>query len=92
MADDILISTTDNDLQTAAGDFVIGESTDQEVALILMSEQGEWKEDPLVGAGLFRLVNMNADERDLKQIVKLQLARDGKSYEKMKERIKLMTT
>jgi len=89
MAQDILIDTQDNDLLISAGDFGIDESTDQEVAFILMSEQGEWKEDPLVGAGLFRLVNSNGDERDLKQLVKLQLARDKKNYEQLKKRINL---
>ncbi len=91
MAQDIIIGNEDNDLIIARGDFLLDDSTDQEVALLLMSEQGEWKEDPLVGAGLFRLVNMNAQEHDVKRLVKLQLARDGKIYEQLKKRINLQT-
>lgn len=88
MAKDILLND-DGEVVIANGDFVIGESLDQEVQIILEMAQGELKEDPLMGADLFRLINSNATEGDLKQAVKIQLARDGKDYDKLKERLKL---
>jgi len=88
MAKDILLAD-DGDLQIANGDFVVGESLDQEVQMILEMAQGELKEDPLLGADLFRMVHSNATEGDLKQRVKLHLARDGKDYDKLKERMQL---
>lgn len=85
---DILLDNDDN-LRIENGDFVIGESIDQEVGLILRMNKGELKEDPVMGCDLIRLINSNITEVELKQIIKLQLARDSKSYEELKERIKL---
>jgi phage baseplate assembly protein W len=90
MAQDILLDDNDN-LRIENGDFVIGDSIDQEVSLILRINKGELKEDPVIGCDLIRLINSNTSEMELKQIVKLQLARDGKSYDGLKERIKLRT-
>ena len=90
MGKDILLDDQDR-LRIENGDFVIGESTDQEVSLILRMNKGELKEDPLVGCDLIRLINSNTSETELKQIIRLQLARDGKSYNELKERIALRT-
>lgn len=89
MAKDVLLN---NDLSVAIinGDFAVGNSIDQEVQLILEMAQGELKEDPLIGADLFRLIHSNTTDADLKQAVKLQLARDGKDYARLKERLKLV--
>lgn len=88
---DILLDEND-ELRIENGDFVIGESIDQEVSLILRMSKGELKEDPILGCDLLRLINSNITEVELKQIIKLQLARDGKSYDDLKERIRLKTT
>lgn len=88
MAQDILLDEND-DVRIENGDFVIGDSLDQEVGLILRMNKGELKEDPIVGCDLIRLINSNITESELKQIIKLQLARDGKNYDDLKERIKL---
>lgn len=91
MMTDILLGEND-DVQILNGDFVVGESLDQEVGLILRLNKGELKEDPIMGCDLIRLINSNITQPELKQIIKLQLARDGKSYDELKERIKLQTT
>ena len=88
MANDILLDEG-GDVRIDNGDFVVGESLDQEVQIILELAQGELKEDPLLGADLFRMINSNATEAELKQRVKVHLARDGKDYEALKERMKL---
>ncbi|WP_228235941.1 hypothetical protein [Allomuricauda sp. M10] len=90
MAKDFLLDD-DGDLLIQNGDFVIGDSLDQEVQAVLEMAQGELKEDPVLGADLFRMVHSNATEADLKQRVKLQLARDGKNYDEIKERMRLRT-
>lgn len=86
--EDVLLDAN-NDLRIENGDFVIGDSLDQEVAALLQLRQGELKEDPLLGPDLFRLIHTNATEAELKQAVKMHLARDGKDYEDLKERLKL---
>ncbi len=88
MALDLLLND-ENDIQIANGDFVIGESLTQEVALILRSSQGEWKSDPLTGANLIQLINSNVDEISLRKRVKLHLQRDNKDYNEIKELINL---
>jgi len=90
MMTDILLGEND-DVQILNGDFVVGESLDQEVGLILRLNKGELKEDPIMGCDLIRLIKSNITQPELKQIIKLQLARDGKSYDELKERIKLKT-
>jgi phage baseplate assembly protein W len=87
---DILLDNEDN-LRIENGDFVIGDSIDQEVSIILRLHKGELKEDPVLGCDLIKLINSNITETELKQIIKLQLARDGKSYDALKERIRLKT-
>lgn len=89
---DVLLNINDDDVTIANGDFAIGDSLDQEVGLILRMNKGELKEDPLLGTDLIRLINSNTSELEVKQLVKVQLARDGKSYDELKERIKLKTT
>lgn len=86
---DILLDIETDDLRIENGDFVVGDSLDQEVGIILRLSQGELKEDPALGPGLFRLIKTNTDEAELRQLAKWHLARDGKSYEDIKKRIDL---
>jgi hypothetical protein len=90
MANDILFDEN-GDLAITNGDFVIGESLDQEVAAILQMNKGDLKEYPILGPGLIRLVNSNTSAIELKQLIKSELKRDGKSYQELKERIQLTT-
>ena len=86
---DILLDIATDDVRIENGDFVIGESLDQEVGILLRLSPGELKEDPVLGPGLYKLIKSNADEADLQQLAKWHLARDGKQYDALKERIKL---
>ena len=88
MANDILLDEN-GDLAIANGDFLIGGSLDQEVAAILQMNKGDLKEFPILGPNLIRLVNSNTSAIELKQIIKSELKRDGKSYQELKERIQL---
>lgn len=89
MGKDILLDEN-GDLAIANGDFVIGDSIDQEVAALLQLNKGELKEFPILGPNLIELINSNTSELELKQIIKTELKRDGKSYQELKERIKLI--
>lgn len=88
MANDILLDEN-GDLAIANGDFVIGESVDQEVAALLQLNKGDLKEHPILGPNLIQLINSNTSELELKQLIKTELKRDGKSYQELKERIQL---
>lgn len=90
MATDILLDEND-DLRIENGDFVVGDSIDQEVGLLIRLSKGGLKEDPILGCDLIRLMHGNITDAEVKQIIKVQLARDGKSYDELKERIGLRT-
>lgn len=85
---DILLDEN-GDLRIENGDLVIGDSQDQEVESVLIFNKGELKEDPLFGADLITKIKSNVSEVEIKQIIKNQLKRDGKSYEEFKKRINL---
>lgn len=72
---DILLNT-DNDLQIANGDFVAGESLNQQVGLLLLLNKGELKEHPLTGVGIYEIINTESVD-DIKNAVREQLKDDG---------------
>jgi hypothetical protein len=72
---DILLNT-ENELQIANGDFVVGESLNQQVGLLLLLNKGELKQYPLTGVGIYDLINTESKE-DIKNAVSEQLKDDG---------------
>lgn len=73
---DVLLDDT-GDLKIVNGDFVVGESTQQEITHILTSFRGEWKEHPLVGAELPRLLKAREGITKMRSVVREQLEMDG---------------
>lgn len=69
---------SDGDLQIENGDFVTGQSDEQNVALILAVNKGAFKQFPLVGVGIKRYINGKLDSQ-LERQIRLQLAADGYS-------------
>jgi hypothetical protein len=88
MANDWLTDNEGNYL-IKDGDFMIGPSEQQEVAEILESHPGEFKEDPIIGCELTRMIKSKYDPARMRAVIKKQLARDGKDYEDYKEYINL---
>ena len=72
-----LMLDEEGDLLIENGDFVIGESTQQNIGLILISEKGEWRHAPFVGAGLRSAIEDEAEPAELIQEIKKQLELDG---------------
>jgi len=83
---DILLDAQ-GDLLFENGDLVIGESLEQEVAMLLQVNKGEFKEDFIVGCDFIKMLKGNVSELELKKVVKIQLARDGKNYDQLKKNI-----
>lgn len=70
---------TSYDLAIAGGDFVIADTEQQEVDLILRTNQGEWKNSPLTGCNLFQYLNANyTTTNQVIKNIKQQLQLDGK--------------
>lgn len=76
-----LLLTADYDLAfTEAGDLAVGASDSQHLGLLLLTAQGEWRADPLVGIGLRQYQNAPlgpAETAGLQREVAIQLTRDG---------------
>ena len=76
MTKDLLLDD-DDDLLIAHGDLMVGDSAEQEVGLVLRTNQGDWRASPLTGFGVARRtrneVNRTQFERDLTS----QLEADG---------------
>lgn len=71
-----------HDLKIANGDFVIADSTDQNVELIFKSTPGEWKEHIETGIAIVRSNNGNLD-RFIDRTIRVQMAADGYEISKL---------
>lgn len=76
MGKDILLDK-DGDLLTENGDFVIGYSVQSEIERLLLSHKGEWKEHPLVGGGMIKLLKSREGQTKALQEARKQLQGDG---------------
>jgi hypothetical protein len=59
------------------GDIVVGDSTEQEISLIIGTNQGEWKQSPLSGLGFVKKMKSNISNDALEQEIDTQLKYDG---------------
>jgi hypothetical protein len=76
---DILLDET-GDLAIDNGDLLIGNSAVQHLDLLLQSNKGDWKENPLVGIDLIKKLNSSINKQNadgLKKQIKLQMEMDG---------------
>lgn len=80
MANDILLEETPNlntfDVSIEDGDFKLGADTQQRVQLILLAQQGHFKQHPLCGAGMESMLG-GVLSQPLKRNIRLQLESDG---------------
>lgn len=81
---DLLLDQND-DLDFTGGDFNLGESTLQDVGIILRLNQGDLKTDPVMGPNLIRFIKRPVSQEKVDALVKLNLARDGKDYKEIKK-------
>lgn len=72
---DILLNS-DFDLDIVNGDLVVGESTTQHQQLLLLTNKGDWKENPLIGVGAAGFLK-DEDESGLLQEIRIQFEKDG---------------
>lgn len=72
-----LILNDNKDLTIKDGDFVIGDSKEQDAELILLSHQGDWKQSPLTGVNLRNDINSNLNVNSIARKIKIQLQNDG---------------
>ncbi|QWA37258.1 hypothetical protein [Chryseobacterium sp. ZHDP1] len=73
---DILLNE-DNDISIVNGDFHIGESGQQEIESLLIAFKGEFKNTPLLGAELPRMLKARNTRQGITREVNEQLKYDG---------------
>lgn len=88
---DILLDDND-DINFSNGDFDLGESEMQETAIILRLQQGALKSDVITGSNLTDFIKGKIDPTSVEKRVKVQLERDGKNYEAIKQSLKFKTS
>lgn len=72
------------------GGLVIGDNTDQCAAIAIQMQQGDLKEDPLIGAALTRYMRGKFSRSEIDQRIRLHLTRAGINYQNYKQRIGLV--
>lgn len=87
---DFLLSDS-GELVIRNGGLATGESLTQEVALLLLTCQGEMRQDPLCGCNLPRRTNSRLLRSELNRLARVQLERDGKRWSDIAGGIKLNT-
>ena len=70
------------DLIFTNGDFLVDDSKDQSVQMLLLSAQGEWKEHPEAGADIRKAENGLIDQF-LERNIRVQLEADNFNIEKL---------
>ncbi len=78
---DILLDI-DYDLAEQNGDFVCGDSTLQDAELIMISSEGHWINDLVIGADIDNFINDDMSLYDFKVRYKRHLLRDKKELTK----------
>jgi hypothetical protein len=73
------------------GGLVIGNTLLQDTSIVLGLNQGELKEDPLLGPKLLPLIRSKADRVKIEQAIKVHLERAGIDYRQVKNSIVLKT-
>lgn len=67
--------------------FSIGSSIDQEAAIVLKMNQGELKEDPLLGPSLTKFMRGGYSAMAIEHRIRQHLTRAGIDYDSYKDRI-----
>ncbi len=65
----------------------IGETQIQDAYIVLKANQGEIKEDPIVGANLLRMIRGKMDKERIKKTVKISLQRVGIDFNEIKHAV-----
>lgn len=72
--------------------FIVGDSLVQNAAIVLELNQGELKEDPVLGTNLFRYIRSKANKSAIEKQMKVHLKRAGIDYSELVDKINIEIT
>lgn len=78
-----LILDTNNDLTIENGDFTIGQSDDQNIEAIMISEKGQFYEFPLLGYGIRKKLYGSFNKPQERKLIREDLKRDNYSVKSL---------
>lgn len=68
---------------------MIGDTLIQNASIVLELNQGELKEDPLLGPNLQRFIRGKSNQQAVERQIKIHLIRAGIDYEELKDRMNI---
>lgn len=83
MANQDILLTNENEIQTLRGDFLIGASDHQHVQTIIEANKGNFLESPTLGVAIVEYKNGSISSTELSQRVRLELQKDGYRFNKI---------
>lgn len=87
--DILIVPHTETDGLTG---IVIGDTLIQNAAIVLELNQGELKEDPVLGANLIRHIRSKVDRTAIEKQIKVHLKRTGIDYNELVDKINIKIT
>lgn len=79
----------DGDIKLTDGSMSVGDSLIQNASLVLELNQGEVKEDPLLGPSLIRFIRGKKSQESIFRQIKIHLKRAGINYDDLKDKINI---
>ena len=74
---DIILDDSNDLTINALGDFMVSDSDQQHVVLIINTFLGQWKQSPFTGVGIVRYINSAGQQNTLKRAITVQMIADG---------------
>jgi hypothetical protein len=90
MADRDFLLDEKGELVLRNGGMATANSLTQEVGLLLLTNQGEMRQDPLCGCNIVRRMFGKITRAEMERILRLQVERDGKLWGTVKGGINLL--
>lgn len=85
-----ILLNDNGDLVILNKSLLLGDTLVQDASIALECNQGDLKEDPLLGSNLVRLIRKRASPGEINRIVKITLARAGVDYEKIQDKLNIL--
>lgn len=81
MTYDIVLDPNSFELQAGEdGDFLLGETSNNNIKSIVLSNPGDWKEFPLVGVGIYGSIQAITNAAKIEQSIIKQLKEDNGNF------------
>jgi hypothetical protein len=85
-----ILLDADDDLKVENGTLKTGERKMQDAWMVLSANQGDFKEDPLAGVNLVRMIRGGENNELIRKTVEIGLERAGVKYDDIKKQMEIL--